>query len=327
MESVSQYEYHLVKLDMNILHIYDQAGVACILAKHQQATGNKARVIVPNTRDKFGIYAFYAKYTLSVDPRSFIGICLNEAADADVIHIHSRIDILFKLYKKFGSKKKIILHYHGTDLRGLKRKQKESLPHRSLPSDMIIFAKRLARRPYYRIMRKRLHRKAQNLADAVLVATPDLLDLAEKKSIYLANPIDTDHFQPVRDELRHSGQAQGERILTITNEAIDVDLVLSYCKENGFDKNVEVYDRITNPVMYSDMPNLLRRYDTYLDVRFINGKLVDGMSKTGLESLACGLTVIDHKLNYHKGLTPQHDATRIVSELSAIYSGGQNIPR
>jgi hypothetical protein len=38
-----------------------------------------------------------------------------------------------------------------------------------------------------------LHIKAQRLADRVIVSTPDLIQLV-KGSIFLPNPIDTNHF-------------------------------------------------------------------------------------------------------------------------------------
>jgi hypothetical protein len=303
---------------MNILHIWDQAGVACILAKYQELSGHKSKVIVTKTRDKFGIYSFYHQYTQTIDPRLFIDTCLKEAETADVLHIHGRIDMLFRLHKKFGRSKKLVLHYHGTDLRGLKKRQKEELPHRSLPSDLIIFAKRLVRRPYYKIMRRRIHARAQKLADAVIVATPDLLQFAEN-AIHLPNPIDTDHFKPLNN-MKCNNYQQQVKILTINNEAIDMELVLSYCRKNGLNSSVEVYDRMNNPIMYSDMPNFLRNYDIYLDARFINRQLIEGMSKTALESLACGLSVIDHQLNRQKGLPPEHDPIYIVSRLSNIYN-------
>ena len=48
--------------------------------------------------------------------------CLSEAKNADIIHIHSDEELVFKIRKAFGNSKKIILHYHGTDIRGLKNK-------------------------------------------------------------------------------------------------------------------------------------------------------------------------------------------------------------
>lgn len=111
---------------MRILHILDAAGVACIYSKYQRMLGHEARVIWnKDIADKYGIYDFYKDYLINVTYEEFTQTCLKEGENVDVIHVHGYIDILFELRKKFQRQKKIILHYHGTDIRGLK---KQSFP-------------------------------------------------------------------------------------------------------------------------------------------------------------------------------------------------------
>ncbi len=43
--------------------------------------------------------------------------------------------MVFKMREKYGNSKKIILQYHGTDIRGIK---KQKLPHRSKLSDLAV---------------------------------------------------------------------------------------------------------------------------------------------------------------------------------------------
>ena len=173
---------------MRILHIWDQAGVACILAKYQRMQGHQSKVIRISGQDKFGIYYFYKEYVFDVKLDGFTEKCIQEAKSADVVHIHSRIDILLKLRENFGRSKKIILHYHGTDIRGLK---KQKLPHRSQLSDLAIRSIMMYRRIRDKVLfRKRMHIKAQRMADTVIVSTPDLLHLVAK-GIHLPNPVDT----------------------------------------------------------------------------------------------------------------------------------------
>src|SRR5215210_9528380 len=105
---------------MNILHINDIAGVACILAKYQRLNGIESKVLSSNKNDKFGILKFYKDYVKVVEPLNFTEYCISEAREADIIHIHSMEELVIKMRKTFGNSKKIILHYHGTDLRGLK---------------------------------------------------------------------------------------------------------------------------------------------------------------------------------------------------------------
>jgi glycosyltransferase involved in cell wall biosynthesis len=298
---------------MRILHILDQAGVACILAKYQQQIrGYDSKVIMTSGDDKFGIYDFYKRWISNVSLKDIESKCIEEAELADVIHIHSRIDILFKLREKFGRSKKIVLHYHGTEIRGLK---KQKLPHRSDLSDFAIKSKIIFRQIRNKVLfTKRLHHKAQKLADVVIVATPDLLQLVAK-GIYLPNPIDTDHFKP--DAIPKDNIKQA---LTIDTEVTDIRWALDYCKKQGINLDIEIHDRMKNPIMYSAMPDFLKSYEIYVDIRYVNKKILENVSKTALEALACGLRVLDYKLKYRKGLPAEHDPKNIVYRLSTIYS-------
>jgi glycosyltransferase involved in cell wall biosynthesis len=297
-----------------ILHIGDQAGVACILAKYQRSQGYKSEVIKLSTNDKFGIYSYYRDYiSLIASEEQFVNDCLQEGVSADIIHIHGNIDMLFRLRKKFGRTKKLILHYHGTDIRGLK---KQKLPHRSRLSDLaisLIFTyRRIRNNLLYK--KRRIDRKAQMLADVVIVSTPDLLQNTIKGSIYLPNPVDTDHFNPDKTSTNTKKQA-----LIIDTEVTDTQWVLDYCKKNNIGLDIEVYDRINNPIMYKDIPSLLKAYNVYIDIRYVDKKILSNLSKTALEALACGLDVLDYRLNYCRGLASEHYPINVISQLSSLY--------
>lgn len=45
-------------------------------------------------------------------------------------------------------------------------------------------------------------------------------------------------------------------------------------------------------VMYRDMPDLLRSFDWYLDIKRGRSEILPALSMTGLQALACGLEVI-----------------------------------
>lgn len=144
-----------------ILHVWDQAGVSCVLAKYQRKLGHDVSVIKRDGFDKFEIMKFYNETILN----SKIGIfflrtAINYAKDYDIIHVHDLFEIVPKLKTKYGDKK-IILHYHGTKLRETPQNKRQ---------------------------------KAESLADYILVSTPDLLP--HVKSEYLPNPVDTEHFSP-----------------------------------------------------------------------------------------------------------------------------------
>jgi hypothetical protein len=90
----------------------------------------------------------------------------------------------------FGNSKKIIVHYHGTDVRGIKN-QKES--HRSKMRTPDIAVRGIRRIKDAALFKKRIHLKAQESPDAVVVSTPDLLSIVPKV-VHVPNPIDTEHF-------------------------------------------------------------------------------------------------------------------------------------
>ena len=96
--------------------------MACILAKYQTKLGHNSKVIRRTNYDLYSIYEFYKDLVEFVDEKNYLDFCLKQAKNADVVHIHSRTDALLFLRKKLGDNTKIIMHFHGTDLRGLKRK-------------------------------------------------------------------------------------------------------------------------------------------------------------------------------------------------------------
>jgi hypothetical protein len=289
---------------MRILHILDAAGVACIYSKFQQTNGHESKVIWnKDVGDKYGIYDYYKDYIINVSHAEFTERCLREGETADVIHVHGFIDILFKLHKKFHKSKKIILHYHGTDIRGLNR---QVLPHRSRLSDTVIRLKRLYRK-------KIGHSKAQKLADAVCVSTPDLLPLVSN-GIHIPIPIDIFHFKP-----DNNSSAELKEAFTVNSEVTNIQRALDYCKKNGINLNIEVFDRTKNPIMYKDVPDFIRGYKTYVDIRYVNDTILENLSSTALQSLASGLKVLDYRLQFRQGLPPEHNAVNVVSQLTGIY--------
>ncbi|HET6640087.1 MAG TPA: hypothetical protein VFG77_00605 [Nitrososphaeraceae archaeon] len=296
---------------MRILHVWDQAGVACILAKYQRRQGYSSSVLRVNDQDKYGINRFYSDLITFCSEQDFIQRTLREADNAQLIHVHSRIDVIAPLRERYGKSKKIFLHYHGTDIRGFSPTvpQKHGRLPSILPTSKSIL-KKLIRRKSGNIVR---NRKAQLAADGILVSTPDLLKLVKRAS-YLPNPVDIEHFKLDDNRLN-----RGKRALTIRSEVTDIEWALEYCKRNNVDLDIETYDRTQNPVMYQDMPLFLKRYNIYVDIRLVNGKILENLSKSALESLACGLEVLNYRLHYLRGLPSEHDPSAVLSKLSKFY--------
>ena len=303
---------------LKILHIHDQAGVACILAKYQRMNDIKSKVLSSNTIDKYGILKFYKDYVDIIDRANFVEYCLAEAKSADIIHIHSVEQLVIKIRKAFGNSKKIILHYHGTDIRGLKNINNQSFFNiqNTKTRAKSFGAKvknrlRLIQMGYY----QPLQTESQKLANEILVSTPDLLLLLPQAK-YLPNPIDVDHFS--KDITNHN--KGNNNALTIKTTSGDIQKTLLYCNENNINLKIDVLDRTKTPILYEEIPNFLKKYDVYVDIRIVNDKILENFSKTALESLACGLKVLNYKLEYVYGLPDIHNPVNVTNELKNIYN-------
>lgn len=304
---------------LKVLHIHDQAGVACILAKYQRMNDIQSKVLSSNTIDKYGILKFYKDYVDIIDRTNFVEYCLAEAKSADIIHIHSVEQLVIKIRKVLGNSKRIILHYHGTDIRGLK---KINNPHNSTIQNTKTRTKsyaakvknrlRLIQMGYYRSLRT----EAQKLANEILVSTPDLLLLLPYAK-YLPNPVDVDHFS--QDNTIHN-KVNNNNALTIKTTSGDIQKTLLYCKENNINLKIDVLDRTTTPILYEEIPNFLKKYNIYIDIRIVNEKILENFSKTALESLSCGLKVLNYKLEYIDRLPSIHNPVNVTKELENIYN-------
>jgi hypothetical protein len=143
----------------SILHIWDQAGVGCILAKYQEQIGHETLVIKRKGFDKFGIFSYYkGKEVKSFLAMQFLRIAEKLASNYDIIHIHDLMELVPRIKKKYNGKK-VILHYHGSRLRNTSQEERENY---------------------------------EKYADLILVSTPDLKDYVDGE--YLPNPVDTKLF-------------------------------------------------------------------------------------------------------------------------------------
>ena len=73
-------------------------------------------------------------------------------------------------------------------------------------------------------------------------------------------------------------------------------------------------------LLYEEIPNFLKKYDVYVDIRIVNDKILENLSKTALESLACGLKVLNYKLEYIDKLPEMHNPINVVNQLENIYN-------
>lgn len=289
---------------MNILHIWDQSGVACVLAKNQQKLGHNVKVLRRDGYDRYGIYEFYDEIVTLTPEENFLELCLQEANKADLVHIHSRTDALFYIRRKSNKRNKIIMHFHGSDLRGINQKYR--------PQDLLTNPMLLVRNSRSTRVRKKNNLLAERSADKVLYSTADLRRFIKRNDSVLINiPIDTDHFTST------TNIQTNEDFFIFNTEAIsNMKWIIDYCKRSGIN-NLNVIDRMLHPIKYSDMPRFLKQFGTYVDVRYVNNKILSNLSTTALQSLACGLKVINYNLEQVGELPIDHvgsNATNIVQK-------------
>lgn len=264
---------------MKILHIWDQAGTASVIAKWQRKLGHKATVIKNIKHDYTGITRFYGgvlvrnKYWFVI--KSFL-----LASRYDVIHLHDAWFMvpLIAIYPN----KKIIMHYHGSLVRtGIKDKWRK---------------------------------KWERLVSVILVATPDLLEYHyEKKPTFIPNPIDTDLFHPVQKGVNafsslKVGTDPKQLESLLQEHGIDVKLD---CQENqkGY----------VGSTQYSEFPAKLAQYEYYVDLPIINGEIIKANSMCGLQAMAMGIKTVNFDFTISDSLPDKHRPENVVQEIMKYY--------
>ncbi len=212
---------------MKVLHIWNTAGVASTLALYQNKLLKwDTWVITRSDADKFGHTIFGE--TCRCSPAEFIVKAIKMARQYDVIHVHS-LDRLIKTLKILYKDKIVILHYHGSDIRGL-------WEHKA---DII------------------------SRADVVVVSTPDLFDEGKQYGVYyLPNPVNLDLFRPM-EHLRSRHQS-AIYIYDPSSWALrDVD----YAREiaNNMKLKLYIHDRNKRPIPYRYMPYVFNKFWYLID--------------------------------------------------------------
>ena len=269
---------------MKILHVWDQAGVACILAKQQRFQGNQVSILKRAGYDPFGIFGFYREPLISSDGKSFIKHAIKQAEKFDVIHVHSLYKIIPDLRRKYRDKI-IVLHYHGSEAR------KES-------KDLV-------------------QEEAEEMSDVLVGSTSDLARFVGSGMKYIPNPIDTDHFAPSRVH-----EASSEKAFTFKTTGADVEWVIQHLRNNGIDTIIQVIDRQANPIPYSQMPQVMNQYAVYVDLKHIGGVLLQAPSKTALECLGCGLKVLNYRLELVEKFPEEHRPQKVAAQVLELYRKG-----
>jgi hypothetical protein len=156
---------------------------------------------------------------------------LLKAKGYTLIHLHS-FDRLLPWLRRLYPKKPVVLHYHGSDIRGRWREKA----------------------PLWR------------QADGLLVSTPDLLEGAPEDARYLPNPVDTSIFKP-----SHKAE-RVERLALHFNTGYPwsrEDLEWARRVAARLQLKLQLIDRQAQPIPYLELPHILSSAEYLIDRRRI----------------------------------------------------------
>jgi len=102
-------------LGPKILHVWNTAGVASVIAKFvDRGYGTQSTVITRAAADRVGLTTYGTAYPDG--PARFFVRAVSMARGADLVHVHSLDRVVPWIKRLYG--KPVVMHYHGTDVEG-----------------------------------------------------------------------------------------------------------------------------------------------------------------------------------------------------------------
>lgn len=267
---------------MKILHIWDQAGTASVIAKEQRKLGHNAKVIQQAKHDKNGICRFYKDDIYHGNKIFFVLYCLMQCKNYEIIQLHDAW-FMVHLVKLFYPRKKIIMHYHGSMVRYLK--------------------------PYWK------RKTWEFFCDKIIVATPDLLSHRYyKKPTYLPNPVDTELFTRLNPTEFYNTAFSS---LKKDQSEKDLDKML---KDHGIDLNLVPQKRDERNIEYWNFGKHLEKFEYYIDIPEFRGQIIPSHSICGLQAMSLGCKVVGHDFKISDKLPEEHNPKNVNKKLMEIYN-------
>ena len=204
--------------------------------------------------------------------------CLWLARKFDIVHVHF-LDELVPFLKFFYPRKPLVLHYHGSRIRG----------------------------------KWGLRRKYWSKADVVLYSTLDLLDdKTPGCAVYLPNPVDIEIFYPKgvkpKPKAAFHFSYNADDLAMEYAEKYGLELTIYNSKKQGFIPHLRFPEVLCQYRYYIDVK---RNASGEL--------LTVPLSKTALEALACGLKVITWKGEIVESLPEEHLPEKVLRRLYHLY--------
>lgn len=242
--------------DLKVLHVCNIAAVPQTLAKYQRKFGYEADLIEREVFGMPGVTNVFpdAVYVTSNSPKVFAFKTLMMARKYDIIHVHS-FDKIIPYLKKIYRRKKVVLTYHGSDIRE----------------------------------RWNIKQKYYQKADIVTVSTPDLKENAPEGVIYVPNIVDEDHFKRVNPYIPGTvihinvGQGHEQALESAIETAKKRDLHLTVIDKSKYYFPYDIFPRFFELFEYYDEVKVnIKRNEgwlyflslTALQMLFLGGKVI-----------------------------------------------------
>lgn len=182
---------------MKILHIWNIAGISSTLAKYQKQLQHHAIVIIREASNKMN---FPHDINVRGSAKSFYFHAIKAAWRFDILHVHY-CDKIVPILRRIYPRKKVVLTYHGTDIRNKWREREKYWKH----------------------------------AHLVTVSTPDLIPGFDGIQ-YTSIPIDREHYKRGQEFIPKSAL-----FLWSAHSQLALDLVQSESKKLGLNLIIQDY--------------------------------------------------------------------------------------
>lgn len=264
-----------------VLHVLDIAGIASIISHNYNKQKNRKSDVIFHKKNN--ISSRIAKHYGSIPYSNFRNIALKgffKALSCDIIHIHGS-ESLIPLFKLTG--KKIVLHYHGSDIREPGRStDKKRIANRS-KADLIIY-------------------NSEKMKELIITKN-------DVRKVFLPNLIDTELFSNRNDKRFGS--------VSITSSNHDKEKTIKEIKKR-FDATIIDLDK--KSILYPQMANFLSSFEIYVDIRIMPwDQVLEELSTTALQALACGCKVFHNEKIIEK-LPKIHEPENYIKKLDSLYS-------
>lgn len=287
-----------------VIHIWDICGIGGLLSRYLDRHYDYESIAVARASHDPFLHARDKAIVWKHGAKVWLARCLWKARNYDIIHIHSGIQWIPIFKQAYKDSKKIVIHLHGTKVRG------------------------------------RWDEYDLSMADMILVSTKDLLDGAPDEALWLPNPVDEEAIEIVKNSISHWPRIPG----AFHVDRFAVDKAQEYADKYGlelvvFDREKTPLEHKSflekmgrhEYFINVERPRFLQKiaeHDFYVDVkRDFPGyphedKIIPAFSLTGLEALALGCKVIDWNGFIHEDLPDEHRSENVAKLLNEFYQWG-----